>query len=224
MPLFVQVLQTSFESLWVSVLEFLPRFLGAVVVFVVGLVVASVLKRVVIKIVELLHVDELAVKFEVTSALRKTGVPFNVGALLGWIVKWFFIVVFLIASTDILGWDQITSYLKEVVLFLPNVIIAAVMLIAGILLANFVRNLVHAAMTAAKLESANFVAGIVKWAIFLFTLMAALVQLSIAPQLISILFQGLVYMLALAGGLAFGLGGKEHASKFIERLRKDISQ
>ncbi len=223
MPQFIDVLQSSLLRLWESVLAYLPNFLGAVVVFILGVIIASVLRRVIIKLVSLLRIDDLALKLDLKKAFDKVGIRLNVGEFLGWTVKWFFIVVALIAATDILDWDQVTDYLKQVVLYIPNVIISVIILLAGILLANFVRNVVKSAVEAAKLASADFLSGVAKWAILVFTFMAALVQLQIAPDLIRVLFTGLVAMLALGGGLAFGLGGKEHASRFLDRLRRDIS-
>lgn len=184
---------------------------------------ALVLRTVVVKVIGLLRIDDLARRLEITGQFERVGLRLHIGGLLGWIVKWFFIVMALIAATDILGWDQVTDYLGQVVLFIPNVIIAVIILLAGILLGNFVQNVVKSAVEAAQLASAEFLSGIAKWAILIFTFMAALVQLQIAPELIRVLFTGLVAMLALAGGLAFGLGGKEHAHQFLNRLKKDIS-
>ena len=116
-----------------------------------------------------------------------------------------------------------TDYLKQVVLFIPNVVISMIILLAGILLGNFVRNIVKPALDAAHMHSSDVLAGLSKWAIVVFSFMAALVQLEIAPDLIRVLFTGLVAMIALAGGLAFGLGGKEHASKVLEALKRDIT-
>jgi hypothetical protein len=220
---YAELLQGPLLELWDTVVAFLPNLLGAIIVFLVGLIIALVLRSVVVRVVALLRIDDLATKLEIKTQFDRAGVHLHIGHLLGWIVKWFLIIVALIAATDILGWGQITSYLEEVVLFIPNVIIAVIILLAGILLANFVQNVVHSAVEAAKLESARFLSGISKWAILIFSLMAALVQLQIAEDLIRVLFTGLVFMLALAGGLAFGLGGKEQASKFLTRLKKDIS-
>ncbi len=220
---YAELLQGPLLELWETVVAFLPNLLGAILVFLIGLIVALVLRSVVVRVVALLRIDDLAAKLDIKNQFDKAGVHLHIGHLLGWIVKWFLIVVALIAATDILGWGQITSYLEEVVLFIPNVIIAVIILLAGILLANFVQNVVHSAVEAAKLESAKFLSGISKWSILIFSLMAALVQLQIAEDLIRVLFTGLVFMLALAGGLAFGLGGKEQAAKFLTRLKKDIS-
>lgn len=223
MPFSADILQGPLLGLWETIVAYLPNLLGAIFVFLIGVIVALVLRSVVVKLITLLRVDELARRLEITSQFERVGLRLHIGALLGWIVKWFFIIVALIAATDILGWDQVTDYLQQVVLFVPNVIVAVIILLAGILLGNFVQNIVKSAVEAAQLASASFLSGVAKWAILIFTFMAALVQLQIAPELIRVLFTGLVAMLALAGGLAFGLGGKEHAHQFLNRLKKDIS-
>jgi hypothetical protein len=216
-------LQESVLGVWASLLLALPKLLTAIVIFVVGILIAVALSRAILKIVDLLHLDELAAKFELKQSFERLGIRLHIGALLAWIVKWFFVIVALIAATDILGWEQLTDYLKQIVLFIPNVIIAVIILLAGILLSNFVQRIVKSAVAAAHLSSADFLSGLAKWAILLFSFMAALVQLQIAPALINTLFTGLVAMLALAGGLAFGLGGRDHAARFLDKLRKDIS-
>lgn len=220
---FSTVLQGPILELWDTILAYLPNLLGAIVVFLIGIIVALVLRSVVEQVVKILRIDDLAQKLEIKSQFERFGVHLHIGRLFGWIVKWFFVIVALIAATDILGWDQLTSYLQEIVLFIPNVVIAVIILLAGILLANFVQRVVKSAVEAAKLTSANFLSGIAKWAILVFSFMAALVQLQIAPDLIRVLFTGLVFMIALAGGLAFGLGGRQQAERFLERLKKDIS-
>ncbi len=218
-----EVLQGPLVELWDTIVAYIPNVLGAIIVFILGIIIALVLRSVVVKLVAVLRLDELAKKLEIKNQFERAGVHLHIGHLLGWIVKWFFIIIALIAATDILGWRQVTEYLEQVVLFIPNVIIAVIILLAGILLANFVQSVVKSAVEAAKLASAKFLSGIAKWAILVFSFMAALVQLQIAPELINVLFTGLVAMLALGGGLAFGLGGKEHASRLIDRLKKDIS-
>ncbi len=217
------VIQSSFQSLWLGFAEFFPKLLGAIVVFLIGVLVAVALKGLIVRVSGLLRLDALAEKLDLKGSMAKAGITLKVGELLGWLVKWFVVIAALIAATDILDWPQITDFLKQVVLYVPNVVISVVILLAGILLANFVRNVVHQAVKAAGLTSADFLAGIARWAILLFTFMAALVQLQIAEQLIQMLFAGLVAMLALAAGLAFGLGGKDNAARFLDRLRKEIS-
>jgi len=223
MPFDTSLLQGPLLELWNTIVSYLPNVIGAAVVFVIGLLIAVVFQKVVVRLVALLRIDDVAQKLEMKTQFERVGVRLHIGRLLGWIVKWFFVIVALIAATDILGWKEVTDYLKQVVLFVPNVIIAVIILLAGILLGNFVQNVVRSAVEAAKLESAAFLSGLAKWAILVFSFMAALVQLQIAPDLIRVLFAGLVFMLSLAGGLAFGLGGKEHAAHFLSKLKKEIS-
>ena len=222
--LWADVLSASFKDLWMSFIDFLPNFLGAIVILIIGWIIAVILGGVVRRVVDFLKVDELLEKLSVSGTLKKGGVHLNVAGLLGWLVKWFLIIVFLIAAADIMRWTQINEFLTGVVLYLPNVIISIIIILAGIVLADFINEIIKKAVMAAELKSAQFLAGIAKWAILIFTFMAALVQLRIADQLIQTLFTGFVAMLAIGGGLAFGLGGQDHAKKFIEALRKDLSE
>lgn len=219
----LEVVQYSFADLWTGLIGFLPQFLGALIVFLVGLIIAGLLGKFIQRIAKLLKLDELAKRVDAQSSFEKMGIKLHIGKLLGWIVKWFFIIVALIAAADILQWEQVTDFLREVVLYIPNVIIAVIILLVAVVLGNFVYNVVKTAVGATKLASSTFLAGISRWSIVVFGLMAALVQLGIAEDLIRILFTGFVAMLALAGGLAFGLGGKDHAMKVLNELKKDLT-
>jgi len=220
---YVDILRTAFVDLWATIVLFLPKLVLALVVFLIGVLIANILKSAVVRLVKVLKVDELLAKFELKEAFAKMGVKLDAAQFLGWLVKWFILIFALIAAADVLAWDQITLFLNQVVTYLPNVIIAVIILLVGTILANFVYGIVKSTVTAANIKSAGFLAGIAKWAIIVFSFMAALVQLGIAESLIQVLFTGFVAMLALAGGLAFGLGGREHASQLLERLRSDLS-
>lgn len=220
---YVEVLRGAFVDLWATVVEFLPKLLLAVAVFLIGMLVANVLKTAIVRLVEVLKIDDLMRRLEVHDIFEKAGVKLSIGQFFGWIVKWFIIIFALIAAADVLGWDQVTVFLNEVVAYLPNVLIAVIILLVGMMLGSFVNGLVLSAVKAANMTSVSFLAGIAKWAIIVFSFMAALVQLGIAQSLIQVLFTGFVAMIALAGGLAFGLGGREHASRVLDRLQKDLS-
>lgn len=220
---YVEVLRGAFVDLWASAVEFLPKFLLAVAVFLLGLLVANVLKTAIVRLVEMLKIDDVMHRLEVKDLFEKAGVNFSVGQFFGWIIKWFIIIFALIAAADVLGWDQVTVFLNEVVAYLPNVLIAVIILLVGMMLGSFVNGIVKSAVKAANMQSVGFLAGLAKWSIIVFSFMAALVQLGIAQSLIQVLFTGFVAMIALAGGLAFGLGGREHASRVLDRLQKDLS-
>ena len=219
------ILFSSFQSIWSGVLLFLPRFLLALIVFIIGWIVAVTLGRLVSQIVAFFKVDKVLQKTGIEEPLARGGLRLNSGAFVGGLVRWFFLIVFLMASIDILGLDQVNIFLREVVLlYLPNVIVAALILLVGALLADALQRVVASSAKAAKITSAHFLAGISKWSIWIFAILAALYQLGIAGAFVQTLFTGFIAMVALAGGLAFGLGGKEAAARTIEKLRRDISE
>lgn len=222
MPTYIDPIRTAFIDMWASVLSVLPQILAALLVLLLGVLIAGVLKEAVIRLINLLKVDEVLSKTEIPDAFERSGFEFSVANLLGWIVKWFVIILALITSADILGWQQVTFFLNDVISYVPNVIIAVIVLLVGMLLGSFVQNVITGAFEAAEMRTGNFLAGLAKWAIIVFSFMAALVQLGIAQALIQVLFTGFVAMLALAGGLAFGLGGKEHAARILNYIEEDF--
>jgi hypothetical protein len=219
-----EVIAFSFQDLWVKFINFLPKLLAAFLIFVIGWAIAVGLGKLIARVAKILWIDKGLEKLGVHAAFQKAGVNFNFAGLLGWIVKWFLIIVFLIAAADILGLSQITSFLNRVVLYIPNVIIAVVVLVLGLVVANFVREVVKKSIDATHFKGGHFVAGVAKWAVVVFSFMAAMVQLGVATSLIQILFTGFVAMVALAGGLAFGLGGREWAQQMMASLKRDITE
>ena len=223
MPQYVDILRSAFIDLWAGIVLFVPKLVFALIVFLLGLILASILNKVVIRIVEVFHIDELIKKLELDVLFHRAGLKLDIGKALGWLVKWFVIIFALIAAADALQWDQVTEFLGTIVAYIPNVLISVIILLVGMLLANFVQEVIKSALEAAKMHIACFLAGLARWAIIVFSFMAALVQLGIAQSLIQVLFTGFVAMIALAGGLAFGLGGREYASRILSQLSNDLS-
>jgi len=218
------VLTQSFQNLWLGVVGFVPNLIVALVIFIIGWVVAAVLGRVVSQIIKALRVDSALSSAGFEDVINRMGFSLNAGHFIGVLVKWFIIVVFLIAAFDVLGLQDINIFLRETVLgYLPNVFVAAIILVIAALISDAVGKLVVGSAKAAQLPSAHFLGGVSRWAIWIFAIIAALDRLGIASELLLTLFTGIIYMLAIAGGIAFGWGGKNAAEKFIERLRGDIS-
>ena len=204
--------------------SFLPSLLAALIVFFVGWAVSVAAGRLVEKLLVMLRINQAFEHLRgFRSAIERAGLALNIPLLIGEIVKWFLIIVTLLAATDILGLNEISSFLTSVLLYIPNVVVAALILTIAVVLANFVYRTVEASITAAGFESARMVAAVSKWAIIVFALLAALTQLNVAVTLIQTIVTAFFAMLALAGGLAFGLGGKELATKWLKKLETDIS-
>lgn len=219
-----EAITLSLLNLWERFVNFLPSLIGAVLVFVAGWIVAVALGKVVEHIFKMIKVDDVMEKAGTKARLQKAGVQLNVARFLGGLVKWFLILVFLMAATDILRLVQVTNFLNSIILYLPNVVVAAVILAIAFLVANFVYAAVKGSTKVAGIVSATLLATMAKWAIVIFGFLAALIQLGIAASLINTLFIGLVAMLALAGGLAFGLGGKDEAALILKKIRQEITE
>ena len=212
----------SLQQSWVAVANFVPLFVGAIIVFLVGWVVAVALGKLVAEVVRALRVDALLQQLEVEKALERGGVRLNSGAFIGGLVKWFLIIVFLLAAVNILGLSQVSDFLTSVLLYIPNVVVAALIIVIAVKVAEVVERAARSSVEAAGMSGA-IVGVMARWAIWVFAVVAALLQLGVATILLQTVITGLVAMLALAFGLAFGLGGKDAAASFVEKIRREIS-
>jgi len=220
----LEILLDSLKTIWQSFIGFLPTLLAALIVFIIGWLISVFLGKVANRIIRAIKLDTLLTKLGFKKVLAKAKLRLDSGRFFEELVKWFFIIVFLMAAVDILGLREVTLFLKSVLFYLPSVIIAAIILLAAVIIANFIQRLVKASVDAAGLSSSGTIGAIAKWAILIFGFIIALTQLGIATTLIQTIVIGLIAMLALAGGLAFGLGGKDHAARILEKLRHDLEK
>ena len=218
------VFTRSFQDLSWVVVQFTPRIVLAIALLMLGWLIGASLGRIVSQVVRALRVDAALRSAGVEEVVTRAGFALNSGRFIGELIKWFIVVVFLSASLEFLGLTQVTIFLQEVVLlYLPQVIVAVLILLLAAVIAEIAKNAVVASARAAGAHSVNLMGGLAKWAIWIFGVLAALSQLGIATAFVQTLFTGVVIALSLAFGLAFGLGGKEHASDYIAKLRKEIS-
>jgi len=215
---FGSILKTSFAEIWFRLIEAVPGILGAVLILLLGFFIVKALGKVIAKLAQKLYLDKAMEVAGVKKVLDKTGLKITVSQILGLLFTWFFYAVILVAAADVMGLAQVSEYLNQVVLYLPNIIIATVILILGLIIANFLLTLVKETARAANLPSADTLARLAQVAVIVFSVMAALIQLGVAKELIQILFTGMVFMVALAGGLAFGLAGKDRAKEILDKL------
>jgi hypothetical protein len=218
------VLQNSFQEVLGGVLEVLPNIVIAILVILLGWIIGAALSKVVSQIFKSLKIDKALSASGLDELVEKGGFKLDSGKFVGELVNWFVIVVFLISALDILGLEQVTGFLTDVVVsYIPQVIAAVLILLIAVVLAEALRRLVISGAKAAGLSSAGFLGSFTKWAIWVTGALAALVQLGIGVIFIQTLFTGIVAAIAISFGLAFGLGGKEAAATFLEKARKEIS-
>lgn len=216
------VFNSSLQSLWWGFVQFTPRLLMAVVFFFIGWLLGSVVARAIEQVFSSLKIDNLFKSIGAENFLRKAGVNLNTGYFIGQIVRWFVIIVFLLPSLNLVGLNDVSSFLAESVLgFLPQVVIAAFVLIIAAVVSEGLSKTVLATAKAVDLKAANMLATIAKYAVWVFAIIIALGKLGLGDYM-SILFSGIIAMLALGGALAFGLGGKDHASRFISKLGEEV--
>ena len=203
-----------------TLVAFLPHVILAIVIFVLGWAAGSIIGRAVTHVINLLRIDRALSKAGVDELSSKTGVKISVAGFFGGVVKWGLIVAFSVAAAEILGLTQITQLLRDILVYIPNVIVAAVALIIAALLGDFVARIVSHSARGIGMKG-NFAAEVAKWAIIIVGgVFPALTQLRIAQGLVEVLFTGVVFALSLALGLAFGLGGRDAAARAIEKMKQ----
>ena len=198
------------STFWIDLLSVLPRVLLAGLIIIIGIALAHAAEQGSRALLKVLKLDDLVEQFSVGEWFERIGIAFNLTSAIAWIVKWSVILLAAVMFVDVLKWDRAASFLGAVVDYIPNIILALIIIVIGIAAANFVD------------RSKTMVSTVLKWLIIVFVVMAALNQLEIAQPLINIVFIGIVAMLSLAGGLAFGLGGREHAQRALEAAERAV--
>ena len=199
-----------------AVVNFVPKFIAGLIILLIGIIIASLIKKLILELLRVLKVE---------TTLERYGLPESTkdlswSNLLAEIVRWFVIVLFLIPTATIWGMPQIVTVLNTFLLYIPNVFVAAIIAMVGFVFARLAHDLILASMKNVTRDTAKTIATVVRWAIIVFVLLAVLNQLGVAVDLIRILFTGFVAMVAIAGGIAFGLGGQSAAKDMLEILRK----
>ena len=217
------VFNASLQDLWWGFVQFAPRLIIAIVFFIIGWVLGSLVAKAFEHVFTALKVDKLFQSIKADEFFKRAGMNLNTGYFVGQVIKWFIIIVFLLPSLNLVGLDTISSFLKDDVLgFLPRVIVAAFILIIATIVADALSKTIVAGAKAMNLHSANMLGTVAKYAVWVFAFIIAFGQLGIAPAYMQILFAGIIGMLAVAGALAFGLGAKDAAGRFISKLGEDM--
>ncbi len=205
-------------AFWRSFVNFLPNLLGGLLILIIGLIIADILKRILLSIFNFFRLERF---FQDSKLMDKNEVRLWEEVLVE-ILRWTVVVIFLIPTLEVWGLSRATAVLNEFVIYLPNVVVAVVIGFVGLVASNLVADLVKRAVKTMGSGTANALAVFTKTAIVFFTALVVLNQLGVAQDLIRILFTGIVGMLAIAGGLAFGLGGRDMAKDMLDELKRKV--
>lgn len=198
--------------------DYLPNLFGGLLILIIGFTLANLTKRLLLSLFSFFKVSFLLQKMRLMHQ-KEVDMWQQVIAE---VIRWTIIILFLIPTLEVLGLSRATVVLNQFLLYLPNVIIAVIIGFVGIIASNLASDLIHQSIHTINDKSADTLAFMAKSAIIFFTVLIVMNQLGVAQDLIRILFTGIVAMFALAGGIAFGVGGKDFAKELLEILRQKM--
>jgi len=210
----------SLETFWVNLSVFLPQIIGGFLLLIVGWIVAKVVRKLALRFLRFIRLDTVAEKSGIDDFLVKGGVPYTTTTIVANLVYWFILFTVLLALLNSLGLQSAAELFNRIILYIPNVIVAVLVLIFGALFARFVRGVSFTYLSNIGIAGAQVMSNIAHWAIVVFAFSVALEQLSIGGQILISAFQLAFGALCLAFALAFGLGGKEWAAYILEKFWK----
>ena len=211
------------QELWQGFLGFIPSLLAAIIVFVIGWVFACGVGSLISGLLKKLKFNKLFETAGWKDALEKAEIGVDPAGFVGAIFKWIVAIVFLLASVEIIGAKQFAVFLTDIVKWLPNLLVAVAIFIVAAIAADFIEKIVKASVKKLELENAKLIGSVIRWAIYIFAISAILIQLGIVPTVINSIVIGVIAMLSLAFGLAFGLGGRDEAARIIKEVREKIT-
>ena len=184
-----EVFNSSLLGLWWGFVQFVPKLIIAIVFFIIGWVLGSLVAKAFEHVFGALKIDKLLQSVKADEFMKRAGMNLNTGYFVGQVIKWFIVIVFLLPSLNLVGLDSISTFLKDDVLgFLPKIIIAAFILIIATVVADALSRAVVASGKSLNLKSANMLGTIAKYAVWIFAFIIAFGQLGIAPYYMSVLF------------------------------------
>ena len=197
----------------ITFINFIPSLIGGFIILIIGLVIAAIAYRAIFGLLKMIQLEEVLVRYGVTQI---EGREIEWSEILSEIIRWAIIIVFLIPALQAWHLGAVDSVLNRVILYIPNVIVAVILAMVGLAISKLAYKISYSASRSIGKDLAHTVGLVAQWSITIFVGFLVLHQLGVAQELLRILFAGLVAMIALAGGLAFGFGGQDFAKKILE--------
>lgn len=210
-------LLTSLAAAMALLFSAIPKIIAFGLILVAGWFVASLIERALAAVLRSVRFNHLSERAGLTDFVQKMGMNTDPSGMVGLVVKWFVRLIALVVAFDALGLPAVSEVLKQLLLWLPNVVVALVVLVIGGLAARALSNVVRGAAAEAGLTNTNFLAKAAAVVVWAFAIVVAVNQLGIATELVNTLFMAVVGAVALGLGLAFGLGGRETAGEILRK-------
>lgn len=210
-------IQNSFYNLMQSFIMYIPSLINAVLILLVGWVIAKIIQWVILRLSHAMGIDNLAKKSGVHRFLEKRGVKNGFSGILSRICFWVIMLIVLVNFFNHLGLELVSDLLNQLLMFIPNVLISCVLIIIGFYLAEFVSSLVFSSLEESNFENPDLIGKLVFYSIAFFTVAIALTQMGIGETIITNIVSIFFGTIGLALAISFGLGGKTWAEDIIKR-------
>lgn len=207
-----------------SLVDALLKILAAAIVFIIGWLIAMLIKLVLSYILNKINFKDLFGKLGLGKYMDDFGWEEGFDRVVAEIGFWVVLMIFLMTAFDILGLTIINSFIRSALSYLPKAISGGLILLFGFVFGELSRKAISGILRGLERKISQGVGIFVKWSIIVFSFLAALNQWGIAPDIINIIALGIVWFVALAGGLSFGLGGQELAREFLNNIRKHFNK
>jgi len=218
------VTKEALLDLWQGFINFTPNLIGALIVFLIGWLVSVGVGRLVTEILRKIKFDKVFDKGNWSQALEKADIKADVSAFIGAIFKWILVLVFLLAAVQILGLFEFAVLIGSVLSYLPNVIIAVLVFVVTVIITDILEKIVRTAVEGSRVGYGRLAGSIVKWSVWVFAMLIILYQLGIAQPFMTDMFKGVVAMIVISVGLAFGLGGRDVAAEMIRDFKEKLEK
>jgi hypothetical protein len=202
-----------------NAVSYIPEVIAALIVLLIGVIVGWAIKTIIVRVLGFLKLKKYTDAVGLDKVFPQ---KIEFSELLGDLAKWTVIIIFLIPALEILKLNQVNDVLKNIINYIPNVIVAVVVVMVGLVVADLAARVIRSTAATIGTRTADLLADIARWAVVIFAVFAALIQLGIAQEMLLSLWQGVIYFFVLAGAIAFGLGGKDAAADLIARVRKNL--
>ncbi len=214
----------SLSNVWAVFANFVPVLLLAIILFIVGMLVASVVGKAVAQVISITKVDKLFESAGLGEFLAKAGLKLDIGKFFGVIVKWFIAIVFLMASLQVVNLTDVSLFIgKMVFLYMPKVIIIAIIFMLAAIISDVAKKVVATSAKMANIKKSETLGTLAKYAIWVIAVILILSQFEDLKDYMLIIFGGVMAFFVIAGGISFGIGGKEVAARILEKVEKDLS-
>jgi hypothetical protein len=212
--------QETARLIWQTLTQISPSIFWASLLLLVGIIVSNWMEALSVYFFKKIRLNQVLKRIGLEEILSKIDTRVNAPKFFGEITQWFFILLFLMISLEIIGLTQFSQFLEKVISYFPNIFVSAIIFVVAAFLTDFSQKIVVGTLEKEKITYSRFLGRLLRWGIWFFAILAILYQLKITSTLILVILIGMVTTISIALGIAFGLGGKDLAAKILRELEE----